>query len=119
GTSRGIGKALTIRALSLGYKVIGLSRTNGITHANFEFRQIDLADLEQVKNFHFSEGGDETILVNNAGILGEINAVGKIPNDIVHKVMNVNIITPQILSNNFIRQFSAKKGNFLILNISS
>ena len=119
GSSRGIGKALALLLLDKGYKVIGLSRTNDIQHPNFQFHAIDLSDINAVKNFQFDSTEDNVLLVNNAGMLGEVGPIGQIDNGQVCKVMNVNTISPQILTNSFITKFHNNRQQFHILNISS
>lgn len=119
GSSKGIGRALMERLVKEGYKVIGLSRSNEISLANFEFVALDLSDISKVTKFEFLEGADEVLLVNNAGLVGDINRVGSVENKEIQQVMNVNTIAPQILCNNFVKRFKNVKGRFHILNISS
>ena len=52
GTGKGIGKAIAEILLDENYLVFGFSRSNMIEHQNFNFTQIDLADLEQVQNIN-------------------------------------------------------------------
>ena len=119
GASRGIGEALVHELISAGYRVIGLSRTTKIDHPNFTFVQLDLSNLEAVKSFTFDETGPHVLLVNNAGMLGEVGSVGAINDSTFERVMRVNTIAPQILMNQFIKTFkkTAERGH--ILNISS
>ena len=119
GSSRGIGKAIAELLLEKDYNVIGLSRTNEIEHPNFTHHPIDLSDIETVKNFQFSKSDNGAILINNAGLLGEIGPIGEIQNLSIHKTMNVNTITPQILTNNFIKVHGELPHDFHIINISS
>ena len=78
GSSKGIGRALTDLLLSQDYFVVGLSRSNSIEHPNFKYQQMDMADLQAVIDFEFEIVGSEVLLVNNAGLIGEIGAVGSI-----------------------------------------
>ena len=119
GSSKGIGRALTDLLLSQDYFVVGLSRSNSIEHPNFKYQQMDMADLQAVKDFEFEIVGSEVLLVNNAGLIGEIGAVGSIENSGIENVINVNTIAPQILTNSFIKRFKNVKGQFHVLNISS
>lgn len=119
GSSRGIGKALVKLLLQNGYEVVGISRTNDFTADNYRFDQLDLTDISAVKNYVFDISGDEVVLINNAGAIGEIAPTGSVSNDSIHKAMNINTIAPQILINTFIRQFSNNSGKFHVLNISS
>lgn len=119
GSSKGIGKALVERLLNQGYNVIGLSRSNEINHPNFQHVGIDLSNIKEVTAYSFDEKAENVLLVNNAGLVGDINPVGAIDNQKITEVMNVNTIAPQILCNNFIKRFQNEKGQFHILNISS
>ena len=119
GSSSGIGRALTKKLLDEGFYVFGISRKNEISHKNFEFISCDLSDLSQTKQFTFSKKGHLTVLVNNAGLIGDINRIGEINNDAIDEVLKVNTIAPQILCNNFVKTFQDQSGEFHILNISS
>ncbi|MCB9223875.1 MAG: SDR family NAD(P)-dependent oxidoreductase [Crocinitomicaceae bacterium] len=119
GTSRGIGKALALLLLREGYKVIGVARHNSIDHPNYTHLELDLNDLEAMTSFEFMEEAEKVLLINNAGMLGDIDAVGKINDESIVRVMNVNTLAPQILCNKFIKRFQNHKGKFQILNISS
>ncbi len=119
GASRGIGEALVQQLLAAGYRVIGLSRTTKIDHPNFTFVQLDLSNLEAVKSFTFDETAPHVLLVNNAGMLGEVGSVGAITDSTFERVMRVNTIAPQILMNQFIKTFNKIAESGHILNISS
>ncbi|MFT4601043.1 MAG: benzil reductase ((S)-benzoin forming) [Arenicella sp.] len=119
GSSKGIGRALAELLLKKGFHVIGISRSNDLKAENFEFCPLDLSDISKVSAFNFEKGADHVILVNNAGLVGDINPVGSLRNTAIHKVMNVNTIAPQILCNNFLKRFKNEKGSFHVLNISS
>jgi len=119
GTSRGIGKALAELLLDQGFDVVGIARNNSIKHENFTFVSLDLNDIEAVNQLSFDRDASSVLLVNNAGIVGEIYPVGKVSANAIQRVMNVNTIAPQILCNNFIKKYctSGKKGH--VINISS
>jgi benzil reductase ((S)-benzoin forming) len=119
GSSRGIGKALSLLLLKNGYRVVGISRSNAIKHPNFEHIALNLSDILAVNDFAFNDSADQVVLVNNAGKIGEITPVGQIANQDIASVMNVNTIAPQILMNKFIKRFQSGKGDYHILNISS
>lgn len=119
GSSRGIGAALVNQLLKSGYQVIGIARTNKQEHNSFKSIKLDLNDLKAVHAFNFSETASEVLLINNAGLIGEIAPVGQIADQSIEEVINVNTIAPQILMNKFIKTYSktAEKGH--IINISS
>lgn len=119
GSSKGIGKALCLKLLSHQYRVVGLSRSNDIEHPNFSHVAIDLNDLEAVKAFTFDGSANEVILINNAGIIGEIGPVGSIPNQTIQDVIQINTIAPQVLMNNFLKHYKSKVKQGHLFNISS
>lgn len=120
GSSRGIGEALVLNLLNDGFKVIGLSRNNEIEHPHYTFHEIDLTDLKAVKAFEFKNSGAEVnLLVNNAGMIGDIAPIGQMDNEMIERMHIVNTIAPQILCNNFLASFQENKGHFHIINISS
>lgn len=121
GTSKGLGKALTELVLEdASNYVYGISRTNNISHKNFTFIALDLSNLSEVKNFKFPTISDATkiVLINNAGIVGDIKHIGNLDNEKIISTYSINLISPTILTNLFISSFSStiKKQ---IINISS
>ena len=118
GTGNGIGKSLAELLLKKGYFVFGYSRKNKIKHANFIFNKIDLSRIEDIKNINFPDiKFHEIILINNAATIGKIVPIHlKTEREIIHEY-NLNIISPTILCNKFIKKyFNYKK---IIINISS
>ena len=122
GTSRGIGKALAEKLLTVEDNyVVGISRSKSISHKHYEHIQLDLNELEVVKNFQFIQLPDaESItLVNNSGLLGDTKHVGNTNPDMIIKTYNVNIVAPSVLMNNFVRAYQDIPVQKTILNISS
>lgn len=119
GSSKGIGKALSELLLDYGYQVIGISRSCEIEHPNYQHIYLDLSNLAAVKSFEFEQSADEVVLINNAGLVGDIGPVGSISNDAIERVTIINTLTPQVLCNNFIKRFKNDKNKRQILNISS
>ncbi len=122
GSSKGLGKAITQEALSINdYKVIGLSRSNTLEHSSFEFHYLDLENIDSVMNYEFQkiEESDHIVLINNAGILGEIDKVGNMEDQHFKSVFNTNLIAPSILINKFIKEYKNLTCRKTIINISS
>lgn len=122
GTSRGIGKALAEYILTLpDTKVIGIARTQTIEHANYKHVDFDLANPSFTANFYFEkhEGATEISLVNNSGVIGDIARFGNIDTNKMVECMQVNLIAPFILCNNFIKAYQNLDIPLTILNISS
>lgn len=122
GTSRGIGEALAQAALERSdARVIGFARHNSITATNFQYNQLDFSDIDAISAYHFPECTDATkiVLVNNAGMLGDVDYTGEL-NDLVYaQVFNVNLVAPAILTNKFLAAYAKKKVPLVIMNISS
>jgi benzil reductase ((S)-benzoin forming) len=122
GTSKGLGKSLAeILIQDEDNIVYGLSRNNTIQHPNYHHNTIDLGDLNQADNFKFPtlNNPDKIILINNAGILGDVKRVGNINNKKMIACYHINLIAPSILTNNFIAAYGALTNEKIILNISS
>ena len=124
GSSYGIGKHLTEQLLRRdNVKVHGFSRHQTITHPHYSHHTIDLSKLDELKTFSFPEPvstPEKIILVNNAGIIGDINFIGHKSTDKIIDTFTVNTIAPSILINQFLKQFSTMNDTEkLILNISS
>jgi len=118
GTSKGIGKAIAELLLIKNYLVFGYSRTNSIQHPNFTFTQIDLSNLEEVKQISFPAlKSTELLLINNAATIGGIKPLNLKINDDIISEYNLNIISPSILCGKFINSFT--KNRKIILNVSS
>ena len=74
GTSRGIGHHLARRFLTMGYNVIGISRScTDIDDVKFRSLSADVGDLDQVKALSGVLATEPIVgLINNAGIHGPI-----------------------------------------------
>lgn len=120
GTSKGLGKALTELLLENENNfVYGLSRNTSIQHKNYHHTSIDLSNIEQLENYQFPSlsGAKKLTLINNAGIVGEVNYLGNVSDKNIINCYNLNLIAPAVLSNKFMRHFNDSEK--LIINISS
>lgn len=110
GTSKGIGKALK-------EQLIDTATVYSIGRKDDDF-QVDFEDLDTVNNFEFpSVDTEEVILINNAGMLGEINPIMHKKISDAPAIFAVNTLTPILLSEKFIKRYSSKK--LTIITISS
>ncbi|MCB0479801.1 MAG: SDR family NAD(P)-dependent oxidoreductase [Flavobacteriales bacterium] len=122
GTSRGLGRAIAEELLKDSNNfVIGLGRKSEISHSNYIHKYVDLADLDQVRRFRFGDHlkADTVTLINNAGTLGPIKYAGEINSIELIEAFNVNLISPALLTNDFIRDYKALHKPKTIVNISS
>jgi benzil reductase ((S)-benzoin forming) len=125
GSSKGIGKALTERLLKeKDSEIIGIARTKVEETERLTQYEIDLSDIDSlIKNlpaiFPSADAFEKVVLINNAGILGDIKPIGKLSNESIQQLFNVNTIAPAILMNAFVEKYSEAKAEKLIINISS
>lgn len=122
GTSRGIGYAITQELLKNNQNfVFGYSRNCTITHPNYKHIKKDLSDIENLLQFEFPEitDADSICLINNSGTIGEIKPCGKLDNKNIVQTLNLNLIAPSILCNQFLKKYQAHSAKKFIINISS
>jgi benzil reductase ((S)-benzoin forming) len=82
---------------------------------------MDLGITEGVREFRFRlpRGTRRAVLVNNAGVIEPVAPVGRMDNQTLAAGFTVNLISPAILMNNFIRHTQKSRAQRLIINISS
>lgn len=120
GVSRGIGRAIAKELLENNFVVYGIGRAHSINHPSFHFLELDLADPKAVEAFKFPEvNSEKAILINNAGILGNVAPAGRLSGENISQLMQINTIAPLQLSNQFIRQFLKTSPFCHIIQISS
>ncbi|MCX6258782.1 MAG: SDR family NAD(P)-dependent oxidoreductase [Bacteroidia bacterium] len=122
GTSSGLGKSLAELLLKdKNNFVTGFARNCEIEEQNYKHVIIDLGNLGEVLRFKFPkhEDADSVVLVNNAGTLGEVKPIGSKNNDDIILNYNINIVSPSIIINNFIKTYQSYNYKKLIINISS
>ena len=122
GSSKGLGKSLANLLLQdENNTVFGLARSESIQHSNYNHLSIDLSNLEEVQAYQFPklDAADSIVLVNNAGMVGDVKRVGEIDNQQLIDCYTLNLISPAILTNNFLAKYSMLSSEKLVLNISS
>lgn len=122
GTSRGLGKALAMELLNdHGNHVFGIGRSSTISHDHYRHLDLDLTNTEAAQDFRFvlPRGTKRAVLINNAGVVSPVAPVGRIDNQALVAGFQVNLISPAILMNNFIRDTHKRRAERLIINISS
>lgn len=125
GTSKGIGRALTEKVLEAENTfVYGISRNASVQHPRYHHQPLDLSDITALRNNLFKlfpalPDAEQVVLVNNAGVVGEIGYVGAMPTDNFEFVFDVNLNAPAILMNDFLSAYSGLNCPRVIVNISS
>jgi len=125
GTGKGIGKALAAAALHDNNTVVyGISRNVSIEHERYHHVYADLSDITALRNnlhklFPNLENPEKIVLINNAGILGEVAYLGSQTTDNFEFVFDVNVIAPAMLINTFISAYNDQNCPKIIINISS
>ena len=121
GTSSGLGKAIAELLLDNNdIHVVGISRSKTIDKINYKHLNLDLSIVTDVSSFEFPTGiYDKYILINNAGVISPISHLGHDFNTDIDSGYKVNLISPSILINTFIKQFANLGTPMHIINVSS
>ncbi|MFC6997696.1 SDR family NAD(P)-dependent oxidoreductase [Rufibacter roseus] len=126
GTSRGLGKALAEALLKEEQNcVIGVSRNCTITHERYRHQPLDFSDIAGVEHnlhkvFSLFTDAQKIVLVNNAGVIGDIGYIGQSKNEHFEFVFDVNVIVPAMFMNLFLQSYQHRKDvEKMIVNISS
>lgn len=123
GCSSGIGLALSRKLIENKENcVLGIARNCPFEAKNFIFKSLDLAKLDLVKDINFpdfEDGYDAIHLINNAGMLGEVNTLDKIDLVSLEDVISVNYTSAMLLCTKFIQKYQHLPVTKTIINISS
>ncbi|WP_237586685.1 SDR family NAD(P)-dependent oxidoreductase [Pontibacter russatus] len=126
GASKGIGKAIAEELLKDGNnQVVGVQRTNSISHPNYRHQPLDFSDIDAVEHnlqkvFLPYPGAARLVLVNNAGVLGDIGYIGEgMPNERFEFVFDVNVVVPAMLMNTFLQVYKDHPAQKVVVNVSS
>ncbi|NLN03472.1 MAG: SDR family oxidoreductase [Clostridiaceae bacterium] len=118
GSSKGIGKSIVKRLLSLGYKVYGISRTVAFEDENFIPVVCDILDtnslLEAVDEIRKKESRLD-LLVNNAGI-GVFGPHEQLNAKDLQKMVRLNLEAPILLTNRLLREIIHSKGTVIFIS---
>ena len=120
GSSSGIGKAITLRLLEIGYEVIGLSRNitkYTFSHINFTPIEVDLSnEKETLIICEDLKDTDISILINCAGF-GKFEPHEELNPHAISEMVFLNLTTPMLLTNALLRDL--KKNDGYLININS
>ncbi len=120
GASSGIGKEISLRLLSLGYRVIGVSRTlnaDDFKKENFQALNCDLSnEKETLKLCETLKLEPAFILVNAAGF-GRFEPHEELSAQTITEMTFLNLTAPMLLTNALLR--SLKQNSGYLININS
>ncbi|HDP55586.1 MAG TPA: SDR family NAD(P)-dependent oxidoreductase [Bacteroidetes bacterium] len=122
GSSRGIGKALAELALNDEDAIVfGISRKKTISHKRYTHITTDLSSIYNLTKLDLPihTHAKKVILINNAGMLGEVAQYGKLASDTIAKTYTLNAIAPAVLTNWIIKKYAHSASQIVILNVSS
>jgi benzil reductase ((S)-benzoin forming) len=134
GSSRGIGEALTRKLIASGNTIFAVSRTlnedlvelASSLNVPLFYHEADLSLPEIAESFildvfdRIKPGPfDRIALINNAGMLEPVSPVKSIDFALAQKHLNLNLLTPMILSSVFLDKTDGLDIQKVILNISS
>lgn len=125
GGSKGIGKAIAKKYASKNYKVYSLSRST-VKLENITQISVDLSNLKETESsfkmllteFNIEQISSIT-LINNAGRIGKISSLENLKTEDIAKTIQLNTITPLVLSSLFISILEKTNCKKQIINISS
>ncbi len=120
GTSTGIGRALAEK-LSVSHRVTGIARRHTFSHPNYRHLTLDLSEPTQLDEFRFElpENCTRAVLINNAGVIGDVRRTGDTDPAKIRETFNTNLISTALLCNAFLREARKHEYPCLIINISS
>jgi len=120
GASSGIGRAISLRLLSLGYKVIGVSRSvdsNDFESDNFLALNVDLSDEKETLQLCQTLQKESAFILVNAAGFGRFEPHEELSPKIVTQMTFLNLTAPMLLTNALLR--SLKKNGGYLININS
>ena len=119
GASSGIGKEIALRLLSLGYDVIGISRTlnaNDFNDEKFQAINTDLSDeKETLKLCEILKKESAFILVNAAGF-GRFEPHEELKQKTITEMTFLNLTAPMLLTNAMLRSLKENEGYLININ---
>ena len=120
GASSGIGRAISLRVLSLGYRVIGVSRSvdaDDFMSENFSALNVDLSDEQETLQLLQTLQKESAFILVNAAGFGRFEPHEELSPKTVTKMTFLNLTAPMLLTNVLLR--SLKKNAGYLININS
>lgn len=118
GASKGIGKACVSGLLSWGYRVHGISRSQGCHASDYVHHSCDLSqqlDVERVVDSILKQESSVDLLLNNAG-LGYFRPHEELSVNQIQEMIAVNLTAPIILTKLFLRALKKSRGTVVYIS---
>ena len=119
GASSGIGKAITNKLLTMGYEVIGVSRSvkdDDFHHTNFQALPCNLSDeQETIRLCKNLKKENISILINCAGF-GRFEPHEELHVNTISTMTFVNLTAPMLLTNATLRSLKENEGYLININ---
>lgn len=120
GVSSGIGRAIAIRLLSLGYEVIGISRN--ITNLDmlsefFCHLKVDLSNGNEINKLCETLKKEEIFMLVNCAGYGVFEPHEELSSKTIQNMVALNLTAPMLLTNALLR--TLKKNSGYLININS
>ena len=112
GASRGIGHFLSEKLSKENYKVVNISRKSSNAFIDYSFDLTNTQDIGKLVKQIIKEVGVPDLLINNAGV-ASMNHTFLMKDSDVEKIVDVNLISPILLSKEF-GKFMIKKGGKIL-----
>ena len=120
GASSGIGKAISLKILELGYKVTGISRNineKSISHQNFKALSTDLSDEEQTLSLCEKLKKEDIFMLINCAGFGRFEPHEELSSKTILQMTFLNLTAPMLLTSATLK--SLKKNDGYLININS
>ena len=120
GASSGIGKAISLRLLSLGYRVIGVSRSackDMLIDEKFSAVNTDLSDEKETLQLCQKLKKESVFILVNAAGFGRFEPHEELSSKTITEMAFVNLTAPMLLTNSLLR--TLKKNEGYLININS
>ncbi|MGR3766545.1 (S)-benzoin forming benzil reductase [Rossellomorea sp. NS-SX7] len=134
GATRGLGESIAKLFTRKGIRLINVSRSDNDTLKKicdeegvpYEYVGCDLSNPGETENVMkrigssvFNSGANRIYLVQNAGVVTPISPSGQVENTELAKSVNVNLVSPMIITNEMLKASEGSESQLIMVNVSS
>ena len=117
GASSGIGMAIAQRILSLGYRVLGVSRrVSEIEHESFTSLQVDLTQEREILKLCNQLKRESIFILVNAAGFGRFEPHEELSTKTIMEMTALNLTAPMLLTNAILRSLKNTEGYLININ---